>query len=279
MVKKIILLLSLVYSAINFAQVSVKITNSADKNPVAYASIWKDKNMYKNADSIGRFVVEKSDLEAEFKISAIGFQQKIFKINKNESEIFLEPKAVQLEEVKIVKRKHEKKLKLGKASGGDSAYAGQYDSKSCKSAKFFPNNGNINGFLKSIKFKAGSSEGTRLLNVHFYSVDENGAPGEPLYNENLICKVKKGTRKINFEVDDLNIKFPENGLFVVLETLLLEQNKQYSHFPGALPTSFVYEPFVYINFVDKDFDTWSFSDNKWNRNNKYSVNMEIVVSD
>ncbi|ESU29902.1 hypothetical protein FLJC2902T_03820 [Flavobacterium limnosediminis JC2902] len=261
------------------AQVSVNIFNSVDKKPVAYASVWKDKNIYKTADSIGHFVLDKGDTNGEFKISAIGFHEKIFKIEKNESEIFLEPKVVQLEEVKIVKRKHKKNQKLGKARGGDSAYAGQYDSKSCITAKFFPNNGNMDGFLKSIKFKAGSSEGTRLLNVHFYSVDENGAPGEPLYNENLICKVKEGTRKIHFEIDDLNIMLPEDGLFVVLETLLLEQNKQYYKGPGSLPTSFIYEPYVSINFIDENFDTWFFEGDKWHKNTRFSVNMELVVSD
>lgn len=279
MYKKLLFLLLILCQPLAYAQVSGNIFNSVDKRPVAYANIWKDKALYKATDSIGRFSIEANDLASDFKVSAIGFKEMAFKMENNEREFYLEPDVVQVNEVKAVKRKHQTEQKKGKLKSGGNGYTVQYDAKNGKVARFFPNNGQKNTFLKSIKFKTFSSEGTRMMNLQFYSVDENGAPKELLYHKNVICKIEKKNNKNTINVDHLNIEFPENGIFVVLEHLLLEQNKQFYKFPGALPTSFIYEPYVSTNLIDENFDTWVFKEDEWQQSKKFSVNMEIVVSD
>ena len=61
-----------------------------------------------------------------------------------------------------------------------------------------------------------------------YSVGENGEPKEILIAENKIVRLKKGTHVVKVDVGNLNTEFPKEVIFVVMQHLLLEQNKNYA---------------------------------------------------
>ena len=46
-----------------------------------------------------------------------------------------------------------------------------------------------------------------------------------LYNENIIVEIKKGNHNTNVNIEKYNLKMPENGIFIVLETLIIQENK------------------------------------------------------
>jgi len=73
--------------------------------PVAYAKIWKEKSLYKTADSTGVFVVDAKEREGYFKITCIGYHDTIALIAP---EIMLRPKVVDLAELKLAKCQFEK---------------------------------------------------------------------------------------------------------------------------------------------------------------------------
>ncbi len=81
------------------------------------------------------------------------------------------------------------------------------------------------------------------IKLHFYSVDENGAPGPELLAKDLIVNLKKGVIKHRFSVADYDLIFPKNGLFVAYEKLLIDNNK----------TGTKYQPYVLYNFVERAF--------------------------
>jgi len=254
-------------------QTLVSLKDKVTNLPIAYANLWKDKQLYRSSDSTGVFNVEQADMGKEFKITCVGYNDAVLKLSEVLS---LEPNAIALNEVKIVKRKFEKPIKLGKAKRGDSVYAVQYDAKNGMSAKFFENT-NQTTYINTVKFCASTSDKNRIVNLLFYSVGENGQPKEIINTENILVKLKKGTHVAEVDVSNLTIEFPKEGVFVVIQHLLLEQNKVYAK--PYYPNAFFYEPSIAIDFTKGYKDTWYFKDETWHKNSGFSVNMQLIGSD
>ncbi len=166
---------------------SITLRDKVTNRPIAYANIWKDKQLYRSSDSTGVFKVDQKDMGTEFKITCVGYNDAVQKMSEV---VTLEPSAIALNEVKVAKRKFEKIVKLGKAKRGDSVYAVQYDAKNGMSAKFFENTNNST-FINNVKFCAFASNKNRIVNLLFYTVGENGQPKEILNTENISVKIKK----------------------------------------------------------------------------------------
>lgn len=262
-------------SALLQAQTKVSLKDKTSKMPVAYANIWKENSLYKTADSTGVFVVGTKEREGYFKITCIGYHDTIALIAP---EIMLRPKAVYLAEVKLAKRQFEKTAKLGKAKRGDNHYGVQWDSKIAMTAKYFPNDGVKGKFLSKAKFFATTTVKDRLISVLVYSVGDDGKPNEIVNTETLVYKLKKGTHVVEADLNSLNIVFPSNGIFIVIQHPLLEQNKNYS--PNSNhPDAFFYEPLIAIDFVNQYEDSWYFKDGNWNKQEKYIINAELLLTD
>lgn len=259
---------------LTYSQVKYSIYDSQTKLPISYANIWKEKILYTSSDSLGEFIVKDKDLKNNFKITAIGFNDTIIKLNENN--IYIRPSKILLDEVKIIKRKNAKTVKIGKAKRGDTVYGVQYDAKNAECAKYFSNQNNGITFLIKLKFYVQTSDKNRIVNLVFYSVGTNGEPKEILNSENKIIHFKKGNYIIEVDVSDLNIEFPKEGIFVVIQYLLLEQNKNYAK--PYYPNAFVYEPLIGVNYCNEYKDTWYLEDDKWEKNNRFSINMEISTS-
>jgi hypothetical protein len=269
---KQLLLLFLIHQGIH-AQTQVSLIDKVTKLPIAYANIWKEKQLYRSSDSTGVFNVEQKDMGIEVKITCVGYIDALLTL----SEVMtLEPNAIALNEVKITKRKFEKTVKLGKAKRGDSVYAVQYDAKNGMSAKFFENTTNA-AFINNVKFCAFASTKSRIVNLLFYTVGENGQPKEIINTENISVKIKKGNHIAEVDVSKLAIEFPKEGVFVAIQHLLLEQNKEYT--TPYRPNAFFYEPTIAVDLTKGYKDTWYFKDEAWHKNNGFSVNMQLIGSD
>lgn len=263
-------------SALLQAQIVVHLKDKDSKKPVAYANIWKENKIFTTADSLGTFHLEGNSLNKNFKITAVGYKTTNYTI-EGEATVYLETETIELNEAKVVKRTNKKVIKLGKAKRGDTVYAVQYDTKTAQCAKYFSNQ-NGQSFIDKVKFCAGASDKNRIINLLFYSVGENGEPKEVLNEQNIICRLKKGTHIVEADVSKLNVEFPAEGIFVVLEHLLLEQNKNYSGYNH--PDAFFYEPSIAIDYCDGFKDTWHInSEGQWEKNVTFSVNIQIITSD
>ncbi|MDI1316282.1 hypothetical protein [Flavobacterium sp.] len=256
------------------AQSPIYLKDRSSNIPVSYANIWKEDKMYATSDSLGVFKVDEKHLNSDFKISAIGYKTTYFRIKNTDKTIYLEPEVIQLYEVRVVKRTNKDIVKLGKAKRGTSSYAVQFDDKTGMCAKYFPNQSN-KGFINKVKFCATSSAKNRTVNLIFYSVRDNGEPDKILNTENNIIRLKKGTHVLEVDVSDLD--FPKEGLFVVVQHLLLEQNKNYAK--PYYSNAFFYEPSIAVDYSDRYRDTWYFKEGKWQKNNRFSINVEISISD
>lgn len=257
------------------AQTTVCLKDKETKMPIAYANIWKAEALVKTADSTGVFSVDANDRTSFFKITCVGYHDTITQISP---EILLRPNKIALAEVRLVKRQFEKTTKLGKAKRGDNHYGVQWDTKMAMTAKYFPNNGIKGKYLSKAKFFATATAKNRLISVLVYSVGDDGKPNEILNTETLIYKLKKGTHAVEADLDDLNIEFPPNGIFIIIQHPLLEQNKSYSK-ENRHPNGFFYEPLISINHVDEYKDSWCFKEGDWHQQKKYTINAELLLTD
>ena len=256
------------------AQTTVHLKDKESKMPVAYANIWKAQSLYRTADSSGVFSVDAKDRTNYFKITCVGYHDTIAKIT---NEIFLRPNKIDLDEVKLVKRKFAKTVKLGKAKRGDSHYGVQWDTKIAMTAKYFPNNSNQGKYLSKAKFFTTTTAKNRLISVSVYSVGSDGKPNEILNTEHLIYKLKKGTYEVEADLNFLNIEFPDNGIFIIIQHPLLEQNKSYSKNSNH-PNGFFYEPLISIDKTKEFTESWYFQE-EWKQSIGYSLNVELLLSD
>jgi len=257
------------------SQTQITLRDKVTNNPVTYANIWKEKVLYKTSDSLGVFHVDTKDLGHLFKITCVGYKDTIVKMSQ---EIRLQQNTIALDEVIIAKRKFDKKLKLGKAKRGDTSYGVQWDSKTAMVAKFFPNEKKEVCYLSKVRFSVYSSAKNRKLMVLIYSVDKNGMPSELINTENIMLNPKKGTHVAEIDLNKWNIEFPKEGIFIVIQHPLLEQNKLYAE-NTTNPNAFFYEPSISVDYSNGYKDTWYFNEDKWNKNERFSINIELQLTD
>ena len=264
------ILFFILFTNVCFSQKRITVLDSISKKPISYTSIWDNNIHYKTADSLGVFIVDETFKSKTIKITALGFEDK--NANLLVTKIYLAPKTILLNEVRITKRKNENKLKLGKVKKNGALMCLQYDSKSGIVAKFFRNSKQENIYLDKIKLYSNTSTKNRIFEISIFSVNENGEPDKILNTENIIARPKKGTSVNTIDVSDLNILFPKEGIFVAINYMLLEQNKNFDT-DSNHPQAFFYEPCFYLTNSEVYRDTWYFKDAKWNKNSKYSLNL------
>jgi len=268
--------LFLFISAFCFSQKQITFIDSITKSPIGYASIWKENQIYKTTDSLGVLNIENDLLDKTFKINALGYKEKVFNIVSNE--VSLSPETTLLNEVKVYKRKKNISKKIGNLKRSGVHFCTQYDAKESRFARYFPNKHNEPVFLDKVKLHTSTTTKNRIFSVLFYSVNETtGEPDKVLNTETIICKPKKGNTLNTIDISDMNIVIPNNGIFVVIEVLLLEQNKNYDK-KSNHPLAFMYEPCFNANSVSEFKDSWYFKDNLWQKSIRLSYNLAIEIS-
>ncbi|WP_375577939.1 carboxypeptidase-like regulatory domain-containing protein [Marivirga tractuosa] len=64
-----------------------------------------------------------------------------------------------------------------------------------------------------------------LINIRIYEATEDQKPGNLLYFKDIIRTISVGKEVHKINVKDLDIRIPENGFFIGIEKLILDQNK------------------------------------------------------
>lgn len=268
------------------AQIKGVIKDSISGKPIPFVNIWvQNENIGASSEENGEFIINATK-DKTLIFSALGFEKKIVKASQADV-VYLSETAYKLDEVVIAKRFESKIIEIGKVS---SSIYQAFDNGPRIDVKFFPFYPKYKKtrYIKHVTIETDSKINNASIKMHFYSVDSFGFPGEELLTKDFIVSVKEGVLKNIFDVTDLNLKMPKNGLFVGFEKLLIEKNK--------LETTLVnqnnnqttikktYYPFVLYNFVERDV-LFTFFGGKWNkqvrldRNNlplKMSVNEPAI---
>jgi hypothetical protein len=189
-------------------------------------------------------------------------------------QVTLASKAYQLNDVVILKKKETKIIEIGKSK---NAIYQAFDNGPRIDVKYFPYLPRYQKtkFIKQVTIETDSKIEGATVKIHFYSVDENGFPGEELLSKDFIATVPIGVVKNIFNVSDFNLRMPKKGLFVGFEKLIIERNKLEipvtNYNTNVTSIKKTYSPLVLYNLEERDF-LFTFSGGKWNKEIQYDNN-------
>jgi hypothetical protein len=273
--KKVFLFLIGFASLLTQGQVPVYLKNRNSDEPVPYANIWQSERIIASSDSLGVFYVKENNLNAAFKISAVGYKT-IDSINiKNEKTIYLDNDIIRLKEVTISKKLNNKIFKIGTIKNGDVFICAEMNKDIARVGKYFAKDYNNTLYLDKIKFKSNCLEKNRIVSILLYSVGKDGEPFEILNSENIIYNLKKGYKINEVDISNLAIEFPSEGIFVMVDYLFLEQNKSF----GEINKNwYFFDPLLDAIKTDSYIDTWNLDGSVWRKIETYSLSMQLLLS-
>lgn len=265
--EKIIAVLFLVSFSIA-AQIKGVVKDSVTRKPIPYVNIWvQNENIGTTTEENGEFTINTSDKNKNLIFSALGFEKKIIKAGFA-SEVILKPAVYELEEVFVPEQRFEtQEVEIGQTE--NKTYQA-FDNGPKIDAKFFPYDKTYKKtkFLKEVSIQTDSKISDAIIKIHFYSVKDDGFPGEELLTKDYIVSVKKGVRKTYFNLTDLNLRIPKKGIFIGFEKLLIEKNKSEKIIKdlntNTTQIQKIYSPFLLYSMVEKKY-AFTFSGGKWNK--------------
>ena len=270
---KKIYLLFIVFSFTVSAQIKGVVKDSITGKPIPYANIWvENENIGASTEENGEFVINTISNKILI-FSALGFEKKTLKAAQA-MQVRLASKAYQLNDVVILKKKETKIIEIGKSK---NAIYQAFDNGPRIDVKYFPYLPRYQKtkFIKQVTIETDSKIEGATVKIHFYSVDENGFPGEELLSKDFIATVPIGVVKNIFNVSDFNLRMPKKGLFVGFEKLIIERNKLETpvtnYNTNVTSIKKTYSPLVLYNLEERDF-LFTFSGGKWNKEIQYDNN-------
>lgn len=268
-----LILLFLSFSMSVSAQIKGVVKDSLTGKPISYANIWvENENIGVSSEENGTFSISTTKTK-NLVFSALGYEKKVVK-SAVANVVNLNPKSLQLEEVVVTNKLQTKIIEIGKSK---SPIYQAFDNGLRIDVKFFPYYPKYKKTrnIRQVTVETDSKIDDATIKIHFYSVNENGFPGEELLTKDFVTTVKKGVKKNIFSIADFNLRIPKKGLFVGFEKLIIEKNKvettitDYNSNTTSIKKS--YFPLVLYNFEERYF-IFSFSGGKWNKETKYDNN-------
>jgi len=263
------------------AQTTATIKNKTTNEPVPYVNIFiEGESTGTSANEEGFFTLPSAGLDKTLVLSAIGYETAKIPARNLTNTILLTPAAIQLHEVVINCKKEKLELKTGSFKNRDIIHYFGCGVLPWMIGRFFPYDTTYakTPYLQLIKINTNSDVKTAIMNIRLYLPDENGKPGKALHNENILFSVKKGDRITEVNLAPLNITFPEQGLFVVTEWFIIEQNKyvyRYTeHDTGKVHKDGIsYEPAIGAISDATGTNSWRYSGGNWtNTFKRYDIN-------
>lgn len=261
--KQLILLFLFTISAT--AQIKGVVKDSVTKQPIAYVKIFSEEKTEYNSETNGLYTIN-SKLNSKLTFQAFGYCTKTISAGNN-MEVFLRPKENQIEEV-IIKSKTNK---ISKEIDIYESRGFRYHNSNHGCAILLKNDStNTNcKFLKKIKFHTNSKIENSKLKFFILNATKNNSLGETKIFGDSIISIKKGSNGNVIDLSNFNIQIPEEGVFLCLENLLIEENKYFFERLVRLPSGekremkgFSYQPEISLIPSDKflvlfrRFDVW-----------------------
>lgn len=271
--KKLLSIIILIVSHLSFGQISAIVLDNDTKEAVPYVNIWvENENTGTTTDENGKFTIDNSKGKTLI-LSSLGYETKNIGLSNIPKKIFLIPKAFELDEIIISSKKAKTQKIIGEYNDDDIGFYYASNNKPEIKARLFPYQPSYSEtpFLSKIKFNIFSDVKNAKFNIRFYSVDERGEPGNPIYENNIIGTAKKGVHNITLDLSNVNITFPENGFFISYEWLIIDDNKLKYSLPND-ETGFLYEPKIGLLPVTDNQSSWTFRNGNWKKVEKFSGN-------
>lgn len=264
--------------SVSNAQLSGVVRDSTDASGVAYANIMvADGNSGTSAGEDGVFHLASASENTEIIVSAVGY--KTIRTKVNNGSILMKRESYLLDEVNIAPAQGTLRFEMGDAEIENvSTWYGNVKDSPWKCALFYPADAQFSKtpFLEKISVATMSEVKKAIFLVHIYEVGEDGKPGKDLVDKNIIGQAKKGVRVTEVDLRPYRIKAPENGFFIGLECLAIDQNKQMRTLMSEKnkPLVAMYYPF-FADHVSETQNAWIFTDaNGWQKSQRHVITEE-----
>lgn len=250
--RSIFILLILIQTTVS-AQLRGIVKDSLTGQPIPYVSIWVEgESIGTTSEEDGTFIIH-SGKDRILIFSALGYDKVHITPSQN-SEILMSPKSTVLEEMIVVPRKGTKTREIGET---ENTLSEAFDSAPSIDLKYFPY---LEGykktkFLKKVVIYTDSRIPEAILKLHFYNVDADGNPGEELLKDEYRVTVKQGVGKSSFNIAELGLTMPKNGIYIGFEKLMIEENRSHG---GR------FYPLILYNRVPKAFE-FLYTGGKWQK--------------
>lgn len=246
------------------AQIKGVVLDSISGKPIPYANIWvENENIGTTSEENGTFSLNINE-EKNIVFSTLGYETKILKSTEIEN-VFLLEKIYEMPEVVLEVPKLTKEIEIGDSKKiHHSQLSGDKPWIYGKLFKF-EDKYSQTPFLKKIVFFSNSKIKNAKLKIRVYNFKDS-LPSEDILYEEVIVSVKNGMQKNTVDVSNFNILFPEEGIVIGLEWMIINENKYHFEFknPKTKKTdSFVtYAPSLVINYSEEE-NSFHFLGGRW----------------
>lgn len=263
-----------------FAQVKGTIKDNTTKEPIPYVNIWiEGEDNGTTSDENGNFVLPTgADTTKRILLNSVGYAPAYVKISDIGESILLAPKPIELKEVNIANKtgKHHivvnRLKKVKKVNYAHGTYVRM-------SARYIPYKPEYEAmpYINKIRFPVEKYKKSFTFNLRLYSVSEDKSPGEPIYDENIVITIPPNKKEIIADLSMLNIKMPQEGLYVVIERFLIKENiigtvyKKFTDDKGNLippeKREYLYDlygPAFIHEQTNTPQEKWYYKNGKWN---------------
>jgi hypothetical protein len=247
------------------AQVKGVVLDSISGKPVAYAAvIYENSRICVNTDENGNFVLPKNDSLNFIRVLNLGyFDRKTLK--KPNLIVKLSPKTYELNDVIVTDKRYNEELIIGEINKIKTGYGNGGTSHMWAKLFKFEDSYYEYKHLKEIKFITKSRVKNSKLKLRLFTIDSLNEIKNDLIKEDIIITCKKGKQLQTIDISKFNVLFPEEGLMVGFENLVIEENKfEYNYTMEGKKGKIKgirYEPSI-KGFFSKEATVYSINNNK-----------------
>ncbi len=211
-------------------QLVAVIKDSITNEPVPYVNIWiEDQMTGTTSDENGRFTLEANNNGTPTIVfSAIGYKQKRIRFSDIGAVVLLNQSTIQLDEVVVRPQKNGgKTISVGEFKKSAISFYFGCGTAPWMVARFFPYQQSYSDtpFLKTLSIVTKSDVANAKFNLRLYTVKDDGQIDAPVYTENIIVSAKKGDTVTKVDLSERHIAFPDKGLLIAVEFLIIKENK------------------------------------------------------
>lgn len=256
-----------------FSQVTGKVLDKSTNKGVSYTNIWvENENLGTTSDFYGNFSFDKDLMGKYLVFSAVGYERQRIRIEGNNLKVFLAPKVYEIGEALVSNTENSEKTVIGEfdkntirdyyGSAGEPWIVARYFA--------YQDHFKSTPFIKEIELLAMSDIEFSTFGLHFYSVDSMGMPGNEIVNDLILVNAKKGNNTITVNLSRYYIEIPEDGLFIAVEWLIIDENKfEFELMSTDTKKEKVkvvsYEPSIGNIPVENNDCSWIYNKGKWQK--------------
>ncbi|HEX8269267.1 MAG TPA: hypothetical protein VF581_05195 [Flavobacterium sp.] len=299
MKKRSLLMLIMLLPMLAVAQLKVVIKDSISGKPIPYVAVMSADNMFGiSSDKNGEFLVPTVDAAKGLYFDVVGYKDKAIKTLPASKIVLLQPGLAQ-PALQVVRKKSEINASGVIVDEFDLTKTSSFYSKPTIVAKYFPYEKKYEGtpYLNKVFVDVISKLPNAVYKLRIFAVGSDGTPGEDVLQQDFVVTAKKGDAVDAIDVSQFNIKFDPKGMFVGVETVIVNENQARVPWrtdlndPETEVVREIYQPTFRGNSIRKG-TLWRHLNGKWSnlttrvkqkrkRSTLYSVNnlfLEIELS-